>query len=173
MGKEKLIVKFNGKQVETFLSSNQNEILIGDKIFQIELVKELAPGVFSFIVNNKVVTIELQRNDNGLLTIVKDGISYEVQTISETEELLQKFTLESQISKVGEVYVKAPMPGLIVKVLVSEGDSVKKGDKVVILEAMKMENALSSPVTGTIRKVFATEGKTVEKDAILVEIHSK
>ncbi len=173
MEKEKLIVKFDDKQFEALLNSSKKEIEIGDKIFHIELIKELSPGVLSFLVNNQVVTLEIQKNDNGLLTIIKDGISYEVQTITETEELLQKFTLESQSSKVGEVYIKAPMPGLIVKVLVSEGDSVKKGDKVVILEAMKMENALSSPVSGIIKKVFATEGKTVEKDAILVEILSK
>jgi len=65
------------------------------------------------------------------------------------------------------------MPGLVVKVLVSEGDVVKRGDKVVILEAMKMENALSSPISGIVKKVFALEGKTVEKDAILVEISSQ
>lgn len=173
MEKEKLIVKFDNKQFEALLNSNKNEIEIGDKIFHIEFIKELSTGVLSFLVNNQVVTVEIQKNDNGLLTIIKDGFSYEVQTITETEELLQKFTLESKSSKVGEVYIKAPMPGLIVKVLVSEGESVKKGDKVVILEAMKMENALSSPVSGIIKKVFATEGKTVEKDAILVEIQSK
>lgn len=173
MEKEKLIVKFDNKQFEALLNSNKNEIEIGDNIFHIELIKEHSTGVLSFLVNNQVVTVEIQKNDNGLLTIIKDGFSYEVQTITETEELLQKFTLESQSSKVGEVYIKAPMPGLIVKVLVSEGVSVKKGDKVIILEAMKMENAISSPVSGIIKKVFATEGKTVEKDAILVEILSK
>jgi pyruvate carboxylase subunit B len=64
----------------------------------------------------------------------------------------------------------APMPGMIVKYIVKEGDMVKKGDAVVILEAMKMENALTSPCDGKIKSVKFTSGDTVAKGAVLCVI---
>ena len=65
--------------------------------------------------------------------------------------------------------IKAPMPGLVLDVLVSEGQAVKKGDTLLILEAMKMENALKSPADGVIKKVAVSKGMAVEKNQLLIE----
>ncbi|MFN3306846.1 MAG: acetyl-CoA carboxylase biotin carboxyl carrier protein subunit [Candidatus Kapaibacteriota bacterium] len=99
-----------------------------------------------------------------------DGYSYEIEVQDETFLLLRTFAQNEETKLGATVKLKAPMPGLVVKVLVSEGDSIAKGQKAVILEAMKMENALASPANGSISKVFVREGQTVEKDATLVEI---
>ncbi|MBW2592358.1 MAG: acetyl-CoA carboxylase biotin carboxyl carrier protein subunit, partial [Deltaproteobacteria bacterium] len=64
----------------------------------------------------------------------------------------------------------APMPGMIVKYTKQVGDSVSKGDSVVILEAMKMENALPAPVDGTIKAINFSSGDSVAKDAVLCVI---
>lgn len=65
--------------------------------------------------------------------------------------------------------VRALMPGRIVRVLVSEGDTVAKGDGLLILEAMKMENEIAAPIAGVVRRLFVEPGQTVESGAELVE----
>lgn len=66
--------------------------------------------------------------------------------------------------------LKAPMPGMVVRVLVAEGEAVEAGRGLVVLEAMKMENELRASGAGTVRKVFVAPGARVEKGASLVEI---
>jgi biotin carboxyl carrier protein len=70
----------------------------------------------------------------------------------------------------GEGNVKTPMPGRVVRVLVKEGDVVKPGQAVVVVEAMKMENELAAGIAGTVSKVHVAAGSTVEGGAMLVEI---
>jgi biotin carboxyl carrier protein len=65
--------------------------------------------------------------------------------------------------------IKAPMPGMVLSVLVSEGQEVKKGDSLIVLEAMKMENILKSPADGIIKKVVANKGTAVEKNQLLIQ----
>ena len=78
--------------------------------------------------------------------------------------------LSSKRGKIEREYIKAPMPGKIIDVLVREGSTVVKGEPVVILEAMKMQNELLSPVNGTVVKVTAKPNTNVMKDDLLVEI---
>jgi pyruvate carboxylase subunit B len=66
--------------------------------------------------------------------------------------------------------VKAPMPGLVVRVLVQPGQTVAVGTALVVLEAMKMENELKAPVAGVVARVSATPGQAVEKGEILVTL---
>ena len=71
----------------------------------------------------------------------------------------------------GSIVVKAPMPGNIMKVNVKVGASVKKGDVLVVLEAMKMENDICAPADGTVASVEVSQGATVETDALLVTLN--
>ena len=64
--------------------------------------------------------------------------------------------------------VKAPMPGLVLNILVNEGDEIKKGDSLLVLEAMKMENMIKSPTDGIIKKIEIKQGDKVEKNELLV-----
>ena len=73
--------------------------------------------------------------------------------------------------KAGSVAIKAPMPGNINKVNVKPGDAVKKGDVLVVLEAMKMENDVCAPEDGTVASVEVVKGATVETDAVLVTLN--
>ena len=61
------------------------------------------------------------------------------------------------------------MPGMVLNILVAEGQQVKKGDSLLVLEAMKMENVLKSPTDGVIKKVVATKGTAVEKNQLLIQ----
>ena len=73
--------------------------------------------------------------------------------------------------KAGSVSVKAPMPGTIIKINVKNGDSVKKGDVVCVLEAMKMENDITAPEDGVVASVEITQGASVATDAVLVTLN--
>ena len=70
----------------------------------------------------------------------------------------------------GQNAVKAPMPGTILKVNVQNGQAVKEGDVLVVLEAMKMENEILAPKAGTVTQVLVAKGSTVDTGAPLVEI---
>ncbi|AIF69987.1 acetyl-CoA carboxylase [Palaeococcus pacificus DY20341] len=74
-----------------------------------------------------------------------------------------------QVSAGGNA-VTAPMPGKILKVLVKEGDSVKTGQGLLILEAMKMENEIPSPVDGVVKTIHVKEGDTVDTGQLLIEL---
>ena len=69
-------------------------------------------------------------------------------------------------AKVNEI--KAPMPGLVLDIRVAEGDEVKKGDSILVLEAMKMENIIKSPTDGIIKKINVKKGIAVEKNQVLI-----
>ncbi len=73
--------------------------------------------------------------------------------------------------KSGSVAIKAPMPGNIMKINAKVGDAVKKGDVLVVLEAMKMENDICAPSDGTVASVEVSQGATVETDAVLVTLN--
>ena len=73
----------------------------------------------------------------------------------------------------GEISINAPMPGIIIACKVREGETIKSGDIVVVLEAMKMENDLASPVNGTVKKIACTTGASVKKDDLLCIISTK
>ncbi len=84
-------------------------------------------------------------------------------------EGLKKTAAPSEAKGAG--VVKAPLPGLILKVTVKEGDSVKAGDTVCIMEAMKMQNTISAPMSGVVSKVSAAEGQSVLESAELLVIN--
>ena len=69
---------------------------------------------------------------------------------------------------VAGVQVKSPLPGSVVKVLVSEGQAVKKGDTLLTLESMKMENAIMAEADGTVKQIAVTPGQNVMQDDLLV-----
>ena len=72
--------------------------------------------------------------------------------------------------KAGSVAIKAPMPGTILKINVAVGDTVKKGDIICVLEAMKMENEIFAPVDGTVAAISVAKGASVQTDEVLAAI---
>jgi len=117
--------------------------------------------------SRKVEVIELNRENNTCIISV-EGKRFEVELTDAYDKLLKSMGIEKfGAKKVKEV--KAPMPGLVLEVDVKVGDEVAEGDTLLILEAMKMENALKSPVSGVVASVSAIKGEAVEKGTVLVE----
>ncbi len=98
-----------------------------------------------------------------------NGNSYEVVIKDKLALLIEKMGLTIN-DKQKESDVKSPMPGLILAISVKEGQEVKEGDELLILEAMKMENILTAPKDGVIKTINAVKGNSVEKGEILIEM---
>ena len=91
-----------------------------------------------------------------------------IRLIKQVEKSIEKLGIQKENQKNINV-LKAPMPGLILDVVIKESELVKKGDPVIILEAMKMENILSSPVDGIVKEIKVNPQQTVEKNNILIK----
>lgn len=96
-----------------------------------------------------------------------EGILYKVQLSNQLDELAQNLGFNLKTESL-EKEVKAPMPGLVLKVLTKDGASVEKGDDLLILEAMKMENIIQAPISGIIDSITVNDGDAVEKNQILI-----
>lgn len=124
----------------------------------------------SVIYQNRSYNIELVSEDKGEKTsVIKvNGSLYHVAIQDQYDLLLQQLGLDnSKTSKMKEI--KAPMPGLVLNVVVDEGQEVNKGDNLLVLEAMKMENIIKSPASGTVKKILVSKGDKVEKNEILIQ----
>jgi biotin carboxyl carrier protein len=101
-----------------------------------------------------------------------DGERFNVSVVDERTQTIRAMTGSAAAAQ-GPKPVRAPMPGLIVRIQVAEGDHVAAGQGVVIIEAMKMENELKADAPGVVRKVPVQPGQAVEKGTVLIEFQEK
>ena len=116
---------------------------------------------------SRVVVVEPQP-DGGVIATV-DGHRLPVALKTERDLLLERFGMAA-VAGAADREVRAPMPGLVLRVTVSPGDAVEAGQGVVVLEAMKMENELKAPGAGVVAAVHAEVGAAVGKNDLLIEL---
>jgi len=104
----------------------------------------------------------VEMNNENLGKLILDDTVYETQ-------LTKKFVARKKYVPKDPKKVTAFIPGVIREVYVKIGDNVKAGDKLLVLEAMKMRNTITSPMSGKIRYVAVSTGKSVAKDELLIE----
>jgi acetyl/propionyl-CoA carboxylase alpha subunit len=137
--------------------------------FTLDLMKDAA-GRMHVLHNGRSHNVEILKADKAAkaITLLINGRSYEVQLADKFDQLLKSLGMDKAASaKVNEL--KAPMPGLVLDVVVSEGQEIKKGDALVVLEAMKMENILKAPADATVKKITVKKGTAVEKNQVLIQ----
>jgi biotin carboxyl carrier protein len=132
----------------TSLGNGHFHILYKDKGYQAEVVK----------IDKEAKTVDLKIN----------GINYALQLKDKFDLLLEKMGMNAGTAGKLNV-IKAPMPGLIIDLRVKAGDTVKAGDPLLVLEAMKMENIIKAPGEGIVKNVKVKKGDTVEKGQLLIE----
>lgn len=133
-------------------------------------IVQLADGYYHILYKNKSYRAELIKNDaeTKTITLKINGRNYSVNLKDKFDLLLEKMGMTNTASsKVNSI--KAPMPGLIIDLKIKSGDTVKAGDALLILEAMKMENILKSPGEGVVKNVRVKKGDSVEKGQVLIE----
>jgi biotin carboxyl carrier protein len=120
---------------------------------------------YSLIVDNRSFEIEVDHTEDEYRVLV-DGRNYHIHLVDERRTLVGG--AQSGVQLQGRQKVSVPMPGKVIAVLISEGDKVEKGQGLVIVEAMKMENEVHSPVAGEVKEIKVKPGDTVEGGAVLV-----
>ena len=171
---EKLIVTLNGKDFTAeFDETNEKIVYINGNSYNIDLLKSHTQNIHTFSVNQKLVQIDIDLRESEMGYITSNGLTHELEVNTETKKMLKKFIQSKADAEGGKnAVIKSPMPGLVIKIPVEVGQQIEKGDKIIMIEAMKMENSLSAPISGTIKTIHTREGIAVEKNALLMEIEA-
>jgi biotin carboxyl carrier protein len=122
---------------------------------------------YSLIVDNRSFEIEVDNTGDEYRVLV-DGRTYHIHLVDERRVRVGGSQAGAQMQ--GRQNVSVPMPGKVIAVLVSEGDPVEKGQGLIIVEAMKMENEVHSPIAGEIKEIRVKAGDTVEGGAVLLVV---
>ena len=163
-----LKVKVNNKHEHTIEFDTADNGTIDGKPFSWDVIK-VKDGSFHIIKDNKSFNVEVVKADikEKSFTISINGNKYQLAVKDKFDELLKSLGLDDMASKkINEI--KAPMPGMVIEIKVNEGDTVKKGDAILVLEAMKMENNIKSPTDGIVKKIHVKKGMAVEKNQVLI-----
>lgn len=169
-------VEINNKEhtVEvTPIEPNRYRCFIDKKEFigDLSLIKDNnGIAVYSLLVNGKSYDVTLYR-DKDVFNVCVNGYNYYVKIKSPFNHIKNK---EKRLHEGKEIFqLSATIPGKIVAVKVEAGAVVKKGQPLVVIEAMKMENELKSPADGKVTKVYVKSGDKVENNALLIEIDAR
>ncbi|MFH0841966.1 MAG: biotin/lipoyl-containing protein [Bacteroidota bacterium] len=146
----------------------KNKIRIGKRDYVVQLRADEKFGSY-ILWKNRKFPVEVVRSRQNKYEILFNDISYTF-TVETPFSLKRMKVLNSKRGKSEQESVRAPMPGKIIDVLIREGSPVLRGEPVVILEAMKMQNEILSPVNGIVKSVIARANNNVMKDDLLVEI---
>lgn len=151
------------------LTTGKDGVAVNGQVLDWDLV-DLGGGQFHIRYKNQSYPAEVTRIDRETKTVdvVVRGHRYAIHLRDDVDVLMEKMGMTAGAgSKINSI--KAPMPGLIIDLRVNDGDEVKPGDPLLILEAMKMENIIKSPGSGKVKKVKIRKGDSVEKGQVLIE----
>lgn len=148
---------------------SEHELLLDEKKYHYELI---TIGKYSYFLKleNKFFEITSEKLSSDNFKVLLNGQNFDVTIRTALQEKAVKLLENSAAFQHHHQEVKAPMPGLILKVRKKVGEKVEQGESVIILEAMKMENDLKAPVSGVIESISVKEGSAVEKGVTLFSI---
>jgi len=148
--------------------NNEGQITINDQVINADMQQMPDTTMYSIIIDGKSHDVRLNEGD-GVYIVQLGGEIFEV--VVEDERTRRLAGLKSGPALItGEAIIKAPMPGVVVEVLVTEGQAVHQGDIVVVLESMKMQNEFKAPRDGKVHTIRVAAGDKVEQNAIMVTI---
>jgi biotin carboxyl carrier protein len=164
----KYIVDIAGTRVEVEIDGDQVRVDGGAP--QTAQLADVAGTPVRLVTIGDAVHRVIARRDGarGRYVLHHDGHRYEVDALDERTRAIRDLSAAAG-GATGPQPLKAPMPGLIVRVTVAVGDAVAAGQGIVAMEAMKMENELRAPAAGIVKAVHAKPGTAVEKGALLIE----
>lgn len=162
----KYITIINDKRFEIDINTD-GSILVNGEPRSVDF-HSLGSSLYSVIMDNQSYELVIEDQD-GAYQVQMRGNLFAGQVLDERAQLLASrrggLTPDS-----GEISMKAPMPGLIVAINVTEGQEVKAGQTVVILESMKMQNELKCPRDGVVQRISVEAGQSVEQNKLMVTI---
>ncbi len=147
---------------------DEKHIRIGDRLLEVDFESVSGQPVYSLLVDGKSYEAYVQEGDENWQVLLR-GRLYPALIIDEREKRLRAAG-GAGVVETGEYKLKAPMPGLVVSILVTEGQVVTKGQVLLILESMKMQNELKSPRDGVVSRVRVKPRESVEQKQTLLTV---
>lgn len=163
----KYITTVEGKEF-TVEVLDEKHISVNGKVYEVDFESVSGQPVYSLIVDGRSHESYVARGDDNWQVLLR-GRLYPITVEDEREKRLRA-AAGGGVTEGGEFVLKAPMPGLVVAVPVSEGQEVKKGQVILILESMKMQNELKAPRDGTVQRVKVKAGESVEQKQTLLSV---
>ena len=146
--------------------NEDHKVIVDGQEFTVDFETVAGQPVYSLIINGHSYEAYVSPAEDGWQVLMRGNL-YNLRVEDEREKRLRA-AAGGVTTATGEFTLKAPMPGLIVTVPVTEGQSVQKGDNLIILESMKMQNELKAPREGTITRIKIKAGDSVEQNQILL-----
>jgi pyruvate carboxylase subunit B len=162
----KYIVTVAGRTLEVEVDGDQ--VTVDGRTVTATLTGVPGTPLRHLLVDGRPVALAVDSPGRGVWGLTRAGERWEVEVIDERARHIRSLTGASDRSR-GAGVLRAPMPGLVVRVQAESGQTVAAGAGIVVLEAMKMENELRTTAAGVVKAVHARAGETVEKGQILVE----
>jgi biotin carboxyl carrier protein len=147
---------------------DEKHITVDGEPFEIDFESVSGQPVYSLLINGNSYEAHVYPSDEGWQVLLH-GHFYPAVVEDERERRLRA-AAGGMDEDNREYLLKSPMPGLVVSIPVSEGQQIDKGDVLVVLESMKMQNELKSPRAGTIGRLRITKGQTVEQKQTLLSV---
>ena len=163
----KYITTVEGKEFAVEIVDDKH-INVNGRIYEVDFESVSGQPVYSMILDGKSHESYVARGDESWQVLLR-GRLYPVIVEDEREKRLRA-AAGGGVAETGEYILKAPMPGLVVAIPVNEGQEVKKGQVILILESMKMQNELKSPRDGIINRVKVKTGESVEQKQFLLSV---
>ncbi|MBI3162301.1 MAG: biotin/lipoyl-binding protein [Chloroflexi bacterium] len=148
---------------------DERSIRIGDRLLEVDFESVSGQPVFSLILDGHSYESYVYQSEEDWDVLLR-GRQYQVRVEDEREKRLRAAAGGGAVER-GEFHLKAPMPGLVVSVLVEEGQEIQKGQVMLILESMKMQNELKAPRDGVMGRVRVKAGESVEQKQTLLSMH--
>lgn len=146
----------------------EDQVVVNGEVYHLNLKQLPESGLLSLLLNHQSFEVAVEERGESWQVLLRG----ELYTVTVEDERMYELRRAQRQSGgfVGVANIKSPMPGIIVKVPVTEGAIVQKGQTVVILESMKMENELKTPRDGVVKRVSVQKGQSVEKDQLLLVV---
>jgi biotin carboxyl carrier protein len=160
-------VTLAGRTVEVEVDGDQ--VSVGGRVVTATLSTLPGTPLRQLLVGGRSIAVAVDPAGRGLWALTRRGERWEAEVVDERTRHIRSLTGGGEGVR-GPTALRAPMPGLVVRVLVEPGQPVSQGAGLVVLEAMKMENELRATAQGVVKAVAARPGETVDKGQILIEL---
>jgi len=165
----KYVVSVLGRELEVEVDGER--VAVAGRVRSASLGTVAGTPVRQLLLDGRPVTMVIESGGAGRWTLTRRGERAELEVLDERTRYIRSLTGATGRSR-GPAVLRAPMPGLVVRVQVEAGQSVAPGAGMVVLEAMKMENELRASALGQVRAVRVRPGEAVEKGQVLVEFEA-
>ncbi len=159
-------IRLADESVDVRIDGDSIEVNGRVRVFDAE---PLGESLWSFLIDGRSIVAHVEPLEGGQMRLTFAGRTLEI-TVQDERDLLLERTSNLQSPHARSKDILAPMPGLVLAVLVQPGHRVEVGDALLVIEAMKMENEIRSPIAAVVRAVHVSPGEAVGKNSLLMEL---